>query len=425
MRARYFPGERDRIDRLGAEALARGERFLEVEYRYLWPDGSIRWLLLRAEGQFDASGKLYRAVGVIMDITDRRQAETNLIESQKRLELAQIISGIGVWDWYPRTSEIVWSPAMYELLGIDKSTQPSQLYQAWSDGLLEDDHEAASAAPRLAADEGKAFSIEFRVQLRGGAVRWVRSSGSPVIEGDPPYRVIGVSIDVTAEKEREQELKAIAQDLKVAVDLSERQKARIFELSTDLLGLVGPDGNLESFNEVWVRKLGLSAAEIARTPFVDLLTPDGRASAQAALVSREASPPRQFETRMQTRRQHDLVVIWTVMSYEKLTYLLGRDVTREREQEEPLLQTQKMEAVGQLTGGISHDFNNLLHAVRASFDLILRRPGDGEKVRRFAEAGREAAERGSKLTAQLLAFSRSQTPGLDCRPRGPGAYEYA
>jgi CheY-like chemotaxis protein len=73
-----------------------------------------------------------------------------------------------------------------------------------------------------------------------------------------------------------------------------------------------------------------------------------------------------------------------------------------------------MEAVGQLTGGIAHDFNNLLGAVVGSFDLIRRRPDDPDKVRRYAEAGLQAAERGAKLTGQLLAFSRAQR--LEIKP---------
>jgi PAS domain S-box-containing protein len=96
-------------------------------------------------------------------------------------------------------------------------------------------------------------------------------------------------------------------------------------------------------------------------------------------------------------------------------YQFGYDVTerlrnqrRLAEAEDALRQSQKMEAVGQLVSGLAHDFNNLLGAVIGGLDLIRRRPDDPERVRRFAEAGLQAAERGSKLTGQLLAFSRSQ-----------------
>jgi PAS domain S-box-containing protein len=86
----------------------------------------------------------------------------------------------------------------------------------------------------------------------------------------------------------------------------------------------------------------------------------------------------------------------------------GRDMTERVKLEEALRQSQKMEAVGQLTGGIAHDFNNLLGAVVGNFDLIRRRSEDDTRVRRWAEAGLQAAERGAKLTGQLLAFSRAQ-----------------
>lgn len=75
--------------------------------------------------------------------------------------------------------------------------------------------------------------------------------------------------------------------------------------------------------------------------------------------------------------------------------------------QDALLQSQKMEAVGQLVSGLSHDFNNVLGAVLGAFSLIQRRPADAERVKHFAEAGAQAAERGAKLTGQLLAFSRS------------------
>jgi NO-binding membrane sensor protein with MHYT domain/signal transduction histidine kinase/ActR/RegA family two-component response regulator len=83
--------------------------------------------------------------------------------------------------------------------------------------------------------------------------------------------------------------------------------------------------------------------------------------------------------------------------------------TRDLEQaQQALLQSQKMEAVGQLVAGMAHDFNNVLASVIGAFNLILRNPDDTSRVRKFAGAGAQAAERGAKLTGQLLAFSRAQ-----------------
>jgi signal transduction histidine kinase len=89
-------------------------------------------------------------------------------------------------------------------------------------------------------------------------------------------------------------------------------------------------------------------------------------------------------------------------------YTVGRDITEDRRREEALRQSQKMEAVGQLTGGLAHDFNNLLQAVHGNLDLIRRRPEDPARVSRLAANGIQAVDRGTKLTAQLLSFSRAQ-----------------
>jgi signal transduction histidine kinase/ActR/RegA family two-component response regulator len=91
-----------------------------------------------------------------------------------------------------------------------------------------------------------------------------------------------------------------------------------------------------------------------------------------------------------------------------LIVVVLRDMAERRRAEETLRQSQKMEAVGQLTGGIAHDFNNLLTAIIGNLDLIRTRGGGNERLQRNVEHALEAARRGAKLTAQLLAFSRSQ-----------------
>jgi signal transduction histidine kinase len=84
------------------------------------------------------------------------------------------------------------------------------------------------------------------------------------------------------------------------------------------------------------------------------------------------------------------------------------DITERRQSEEALRQSQKMEAVGQLTGGMAHDFNNLLTIIRSASDFLRRRDLPEERRRRYVDAISETVERASKLTAQLLAFARRQ-----------------
>jgi PAS domain S-box-containing protein len=78
LRARYAPGEQDRVRKAALAAIARGERFFQVEFRYLWPNGSVRWLLLRAEIQFSPEKQPVAIIGVVLDVTDQKEHEHHL-----------------------------------------------------------------------------------------------------------------------------------------------------------------------------------------------------------------------------------------------------------------------------------------------------------------------------------------------------------
>jgi signal transduction histidine kinase len=97
-----------------------------------------------------------------------------------------------------------------------------------------------------------------------------------------------------------------------------------------------------------------------------------------------------------------------------LIVMVLRDMSERRRADEALRQSQKMEAVGQLTGGIAHDFNNLLTAIIGNLDMIHTRAAGNDKLQRLAANALEAARRGAKLAAQLLAFSRTQRMTVRC-----------
>jgi signal transduction histidine kinase/ActR/RegA family two-component response regulator len=147
-----------------------------------------------------------------------------------------------------------------------------------------------------------------------------------------------------------------------------------------------------------------------------------RSAAQSALRARRRQYQARSELSARTRAEEDLRALNESLesriaartaelsrANERLTHEI---LERERAQS-ALLQSQKMEAVGQLTGGIAHDFNNLLTAILGNVEMIARRSTD-ERIQRMAGYAREAVQRASKLTGQLLAFSRSQQ--LDLRP---------
>jgi signal transduction histidine kinase/CheY-like chemotaxis protein len=110
---------------------------------------------------------------------------------------------------------------------------------------------------------------------------------------------------------------------------------------------------------------------------------------------------------LQLRHANDALAARIAERDAALAKLKDEIAHRERA-EAALVQAQKIEAIGQLTGGIAHDFNNLLQAVAGNLDLIRLRAEDPEKVRRWADNAQQGVDRGTRLTGQLLAFSRTQ-----------------
>jgi PAS domain S-box-containing protein len=177
------------------------------------------------------------------------------------------------------------------------------------------------------------------------------------------------------------------------------------------------DGGIVQANPAWQDVLGWPVDQILGTSFFDLVHPDDRdrTVAEAAAMMHEGRQVPKFQNRYRAVDGSYRHIDWTAVSDGKLIHALGRDQTAElghastlASAEEALRQSQKLEAVGQLTGGVAHDFNNLLTVIKGSVEL-LRRPGlSDEKRQRYIDAIGDTADRAAKLTGQLLAFARRQ-----------------
>ncbi|WP_264048910.1 hybrid sensor histidine kinase/response regulator [Methylobacterium flocculans] len=200
---------------------------------------------------------------------------------------------------------------------------------------------------------------------------------------------------------------------------AKRERDRLFEASRDLFGVATFEGYLTSINPAWSRQLGRPEADLLARPFSEIIHPDDLTlTGEVVATLRSGQAVHQFHVRLLRSDGTAIPFAWSAVPEADAEgssfYTVGRDVTEDLRREEALRQGHKMEALRQLTGGLAHDFNNLLQAALGSFDLILRKPDDAPRVARLARNGLQAAERGAKLTAQLLAFSRAQK--LELRP---------
>ncbi len=215
--------------------------------------------------------------------------------------------------------------------------------------------------------------------------------------------------DVSERKRSEILLQSRAERLEAQVAAQTRDRDRVWTLSPVLKLVSDRAGQVQSVNPSWSRALGWSEEETLGRTALDFIAPPEREAAQAALRPLcEDRRVEDVELACLTRAGEPRRVLWTVVPEDGLFYGFGRDITEQRQAEEALRQSQKLEAIGQLTGGVAHDFNNLLTIIRSSVEFLRRPDLAEERRRRYLDAVSDTVDRAAKLTGQLLAFARRQ-----------------
>ena len=229
--------------------------------------------------------------------------------------------------------------------------------------------------------------------------------------GIAPLTVVATA----ATREAEEQLRRLNESLEQRVQERTQERDRIWQLSTDLMLVADFNGRIVAVNPAWTRLLGWQRHELEGSSFYDFIHPQDSVAAVNACT--ELALGQSF-SRVENRFRHKdgsyRWVSWSAVPDPQHLHAVGRDIQAEREAaqalrktEDILRQAQKMEAVGQLTGGVAHDFNNLLTVIRSSTDL-LRRNLSEERRQLYIDAISDTVDRASKLTAQLLAYARQQ-----------------
>ncbi len=256
---------------------------------------------------------------------------------------------------------------------------------------------------------------------------WREALQNPVLVAIPKLVTVGVGFAILflllrrwfPADEHARELAAQSlQQTRQQVVRYEQKYQRIVETSLDVICTFDEQGR---FVDVSPRSLdiwGYTPAEMIGRHFLDFVHPEDReASAAESAAIRSGAATDSFENRYVHKDGHAVYVMWSAVwsPTDGLFYSVARDVSRRRilelkrrDLEERLNQSQRLESVGQLTGGVAHDFNNLLTVILGNAQLLENKLRDDPDLRRIVETTHIAAQRGAELTQRLLAFSRRQ-----------------
>jgi PAS domain S-box-containing protein len=372
---------------------------------------------------------------VCRDVTREYLAAAALREREAELARVQQIGRIGGLEVDLATGlRNRRSPEYLQIHGLPPEAV-DESHEDWVQRIHPEDREATERKFRDAvAGDVREYSVRYRIiRPNDGATRWI--SVKSTIERDQhgkAVRLVGAHTDVTEQVAAEQALRQSEERYRTLADqLAElnatlaqrveektRERDRIWNVSQDLLVVADRNGIWRTINPAWTRTLGWSEADLLNRSSEWLEHPDDNGITRAhvrELSARETTV--KFESRFRHKDGSYRWLSWTGVSDKDSNYAVARDITSEKAAaerlkatEEALLQSQKMEAVGQLTGGIAHDFNNLLTGIVGSLDLLQTRLNQGrtDNVARYINAAMTSANRAAALTHRLLAFARRQ-----------------
>ncbi len=345
-------------------------------------------------------------VSILRDITKRKRAEADLHRTETNLAHAQRIAHIGSWQYDPHTQMPAWSAEMFRIFGLDPLLGPPS-YERHRDLIHPDDWERFDAAVRGAVGEGRGYELELRIVRPDGSVRnIITHCEASCGKSEGAGGLIGTVQDITERKQVEGSLRT-----------AEKRFRNLLETVQLAAVILDRNANITFCNDYFLDLTGWSKDEVLNRSWFDLFLPEDTKVEVRSVFEGAVSGgpfPLHYENPVVTRDGARLLIVWdnSVLRDNEGRVIavasIGTDVTEHRKLEAQLLQSQKMESIGRLAGGVAHDFNNMLTAIIGCASLISLKLNDPVQIKAYIDEILRSSQRASDLTQSLLAFARKQ-----------------
>lgn len=364
------------------QILERPGETCSVDFRMRHREGGLRWVELAATNMLD-DPLVAAIVTNYRDITARKAMER---ENEGFFELTPDLLCIAGWDG--RFKRV--NPAWARTLGW---TDTELLSGPWLEFVHPDDLAAtAREAERLAAGL-ETIRFENRYRCKDGGYRWLQWSSKPAIDVQLTY--------------------AAARDITEQHESAERYRLLFTESPFPQFVIDGETRRFVDINEASMRLYGYEREEFLARRLEDLVVPEEREHArqkwaETLRLGAMRISARHHVTKTGARLDVDVTSTRIVLGARPTILSNIRDMTVERRLEVQLAQAQKLESIGNLAGGVAHDFNNLMSIILSYTHLMLEELPPAHQFRADLEEIKRAGDRATDLTRQLLAFSRQQ-----------------
>ena len=362
--ASILPPDRETAARAVGDAAA-GDLPVLVEWRVNLPENEMRWLMSRGQPVHDRAGKPVKYRGIVMDITDRKKAEARLEESARQRQLALDAARLGWWHYDPVTRIARYDERYREIFGVSGTEKPND--EILQTRIYPEDLKALWQKVEAALDpaDPKPYEAVYRINLPGGAIRWIEAHGNAAFEGEGDARhavsLVGTVDDITDRKKAAESLRETSEYLQ-----------NLIAYANAPIIVWDPQFRITRFNRAFEHLTGRTEKEVLGKNLEILFSETGRESSLDLI--RKTLAGERWETVEIPIRHADgsvRIVLWNSANVLRpdgslvSTIAQGQDITGRKHAEEIATLSNRIYQIAHTTGSLNEMLDSLVAEFRA------------------------------------------------------------